>query len=160
MDRQRKQAKGVRLPVAVEVERTVHAPLEHLVHHEVEGMQKRQVVPDAGLRTAVPEELQHAFRRDLFRNHGVVRRVVGDEREVQAVALVARAAVRDRMERNLLHGASSAAVRTVTRVGTRSRSTRWLLVRMRGVTRQRAPPVPAVPQQSSASTSRAKNRQM
>ena len=54
-----------------------------------------------------------------------------------------------------LIAAISPAVRTLTLVGTRSRSTRWLRVRMRGVTRQRAPPVPAVPQQSSASASRA-----
>ncbi len=79
-------------------------------------------------RAAMAEELVHARRRDLLHQQGIQGLVVGEEADVQPVALVAGARVRDLVQRHLDHRlgahAISFAAATVTRSATALRGTR------------------------------------
>src|SRR5690606_6830544 len=94
-DRERQPEEGERLAVAVEVERIVDAALQDVIDDEVERPQARQLVALHAARPPVPEERGDAFDGDLLADQREVGLVVGDHAHVQAVALVAGAAMRD-----------------------------------------------------------------
>ncbi len=76
---------------------------------KLNARQQRQVVAHHPGGAAVAEQLQHSRLRHLLGQHAVQRRVVGDQAEVDPVALVAGARVRDAVQSTVTGRRSSVA---------------------------------------------------
>ena len=84
--------------MAVKVEGVVHATVQHLVEHDVHGLQLGQQVARDLARMALCKLLCHSGFGDLINQHIPQRGVPGDDADVGAVAFVAGAAVGQAVE--------------------------------------------------------------
>src|SRR5215208_4554819 len=109
-------------------------------------MELGQIVADHQARPAACEDLADTPGRENVREHRKEARLAAHHREVQTIALVARAGVRKPVERHL-DGAHVAPPTNVTAGRTSARSMRQEALARRAVMRRRTPAPPAGPAQ-------------
>ena len=95
--------KRQRLAVHVEVQRIVHAAVEHIVQNEIHSGQLRQQVTRHSAGFTVGEVGANALLGRLFYQRRVVLGAIGNQADVDLVALVAGARMRQLIERFFLH---------------------------------------------------------
>ena len=137
--------KRQRLAVAVETEAGVDAAFEHVVEHEIERREFRQIVANDARRLARREDLGDALGRHLRRHRRIVRRIAADQRDVESIALVAGARIGDFVQADRPRHAGAPDM--VTRGSANLRSIRHEALASRGVRRLRTPAPPAGPAQ-------------
>ncbi len=132
--------------MAVEAEAGIDAAFQHVVEHEIEGSELRQVVAHDLRGLARGEDLPDPLGRDLPRDRVVMRGIAADERDIEPVALVAGARIGDLVQfdgTRLMRRPPS----MVTRGAAYLRSIRHEALASRGVMRRRTPAPPAGPAQ-------------
>jgi nucleoside-diphosphate-sugar epimerase len=95
-----KQMKRKRLAMHIQIQRVIDAAVEYVVEHEVHRGELWQQVPHDMTRLAIRKLLRDSLGRYLLNQQVVVTRVVRDQADIGAIALVAGARMRDFAQRH------------------------------------------------------------
>src|SRR5436190_13801455 len=89
------QRRAQRFAVSVECQRPRHTAAERLGHDEIQRRQIGQFIADHLALDNAGEMRLHPLARDLCQQQGIVLRVIGNDRNIRCVALVAGAGMGD-----------------------------------------------------------------